>query len=232
MTAKEYLAEHWAALMSTVKPDKACADTCFNNISSLYSGAGRYYHTLDHIAALMKQADTLKFDDPVSVKLAIFYHDFIYGQASKHAGSNEEQSARAAISHLKSLGFDKKVIDRVAQLIRLTERHKTDPADRDAALFLDMDMSIIGVRPDAYKIYAWQVRQEYSQYNDQLFCMGRLDFLQTTLSSGKSLFITDLYEDKYGRQAKANIMAERHHIKTYNTPYGVPIGSALKPSPA
>lgn len=222
----EYLAQHWDCLTDTVKADKRSSILSFGDIVKLYT-TDRAYHSLDHLVELFKQSETLTFDDPVSVGLAIFYHDAVYGASSRallgldNNASNEEQSAQLAEEQLRALNFSQSTIDRVTSLIRMTETHKADPADHDAALFLDMDMSILGAPAHIYERYAGQVRQEYMQYDAKTFCAGRLAFLTSTLASGKRLFLSNLYEERYGAQAKANMEAEKHHIEKTGTPYGL-----------
>lgn len=219
-----YLAHHWDRL--TKPADHKNAILCFGDIVKLYTTA-RAYHSLDHLVDLFKQSEELTFDDPVSVGFAIFYHDAVYGDESRRLlnipadASNEEQSARLAEEHLTSLGFAPQMINRVTSLIRMTETHKADPADHDAVLFLDMDMSILGAPAHIYERYARQVRQEYMQYDAKTFCAGRLAFLTTILESGKKLFLSDLYEERYSKQAKANMEAEKRHIETTGMPYGI-----------
>lgn len=235
MTATDtiaYLAQHWDRLTGAVQTDNKDSILCFGDIVKLYTTA-RAYHSLDHLVELFKQSEALTFDDPVSVGLAIFYHDAVYGDESRALlkipadASNEEQSARLAEEQLTAMGFAPQTINRVTSLVRMTETHKADPADRDAALFLDMDMSILGTPAAIYARYAGQVRQEYKQYDAKTFCAGRLAFLTQTLASGKRMFLTDLYEDRYGAQAKINMETEKRHLESTGTPYGL---TAYKPS--
>lgn len=192
-----------------------------------FTSQGRAYHSLDRLVALFLQEEELAFDDPVAVGLAIFYHDAVYGDSSRAMlnipadASNEEQSAQLAERQLAGLGFHQATVARVAELIRLTETHQADPTDHDAALFLDMDMSILGTPAPIYERYAAQVRQEYAQYDAQDFCAGRLAFLTATLAAGKRVFLTDLYEGRCGAQAIINMETEKRHIEATGTPYGI-----------
>lgn len=228
----KYLATQWDRLMDTAHASKKKSILCFGEIAALYS-RGRAYHSLNHLVEMFRQAETLSFNEPTSVGLAIFYHDAVYGETSRMllnipaTASNEEQSAQLAEQHLPLLGFDAPTIARVASLIRMTEKHDTNASDHDAALFIDVDMSILGAPPHIYERYAGQVRQEYMQYDDKSFCFGRLQFLTTTLDAGKRLFLTNLYQEHYGPQAEQNMIAEKRHLETIGTPYGFATRSPL-----
>lgn len=181
----------------------------------------RFYHTIDHLNDLMEKADTLSFKDERSVRLAIFFHDAvyktnIYDLKNIKAGlkpSSEEQSALYAINQLSALGYPQQTIDRVADLIRMTLNHAADPSDRDAALFLDMDMSILGTDPAEYARYAANVRGEYISVDFPTFRAGRLQFIQQTLAQNR-IFITDEFEQAYGAQARINMEREKSVLLT------------------
>lgn len=198
---------------------------CFKTLMDLY-GRGRAYHTTEHLVDLMRQADRLRFHDPVAVRLAVFYHDAVYGASSRAAlglpetGSNEEHSAQLAQKHLSTMGFPPNVVERVCALVRMTELHAADPADRDAALFLDMDMSILGASPEHYAAYTVQVRMEYASVSAADFAAGRAAFLDRTLA--RRFFITDHYETALGEAARTNMRRERADLAALMPPPPAP----------
>lgn len=217
----------WHSLMDAIKAPESRRMLYLASVLSLYS-RGRHYHNLRHLDDLLQQADKLEFENPAAVRLAIFYHDIVYGRTSRamleipeDSGlSNEAHSAALADEHMKKMGCDQALRRRVVSFIRMTETHQADPADRDAALFLDMDMSILGASPARYARYAAQIRAEHADVPQDQFCAGRKKFLERTL--GTRFFMTDLYEKKLGAQARRNMERELAHIVSTGTPFGLP----------
>lgn len=222
------LAARWDALMQRHNVSPRAGMMCFGDIVALYT-RGRAYHTLDHLVDLFTEMDRHDFADADTVAFAIFYHDAVYGPIARmmlnigdaqSATSDEDLSARMAQEHLSAMGIAPAMADRVAALILMTGAHRCDPeADRDAALFLDMDMSILGAAPARYALYAAQIRQEYSHIDRDAFCAGRKEFLERTLTAGR-VFITDTYHASHGAQAAQNLRAEMNHLEATRRPFG------------
>ena len=89
-------------------------------------------------------------DDPEAVEAAIWFHDAIYDSKAK---DNEAQSAALAEKKLAGRA-DPDRLRRILAMIIATATHELPRFDdahsiRDAALFLDMDLSILGAAPDA-----------------------------------------------------------------------------------
>jgi predicted metal-dependent HD superfamily phosphohydrolase len=215
-----YLAAIWEKQEQGLNISHQDSVLAFGDIIARYSSGEpdehRFYHTVDHLNDLMQTADLLSFKDERSVRLAVFFHDAvyktnIYDLMNMKAGrkpSNEEQSALYAINQLGALGYPQQTIDRVAALIRMTQNHTVDPLDEDAALFLDMDMSILGADPAQYARYAANVRGEYISVDIPTFCAGRLQFVEHTLAQNR-IFITDKFEQACGAQARINLEREK-----------------------
>jgi predicted metal-dependent HD superfamily phosphohydrolase len=150
-----------------------------------YSASDRHYHNLAHIEAML---DLMRWhrgalSDPTSVEAAIWFHDAVY---DTRRNDNEEKSAELAAERLAgSLSPD--CIDRVARMIRATASHRVpegfdDAARRDCALFLDMDLAILGGAPDEFAAYEAAVRREYGWVPEALWIEGRRKVLQGFLA--------------------------------------------------
>lgn len=194
----------------------------FGDIIQAYCERHRFYHTPEHLAALMDLVDPLPLIDPVSVKMAIFYHDYVYEtdpQALQEMrqgqrASNEERSAQRAISAMTTLGFPADTIERTARMIRLTANHQLESQDsQDAAFFLDMDMSILGAQPQQYGLYVSQIFSEYAILGRQAVTKGRLDFIAATLQSPR-IFHTDPFIFRYDAKARANLAREQGALQS------------------
>ena len=125
----------------------------WRKLRALYTGPGRFYHTLTHLDELLAKLEKFRglCQRVPLVTAAIFFHDAIY-DATKQ--DNEEVSAQlwedfAANSGASALTPDD--VATVALYIRRTAKHHGQgAAEGDLALFLDMDLSILGASPSRY----------------------------------------------------------------------------------
>jgi predicted metal-dependent HD superfamily phosphohydrolase len=150
-----------------------------------YMAPDRHYHDLRHIEALLslarQQADVLS--DGEAVEAAVWFHDAVY-DTRRH--DNEAKSAELATERLRGLATVDR-IDCVATMIRATAGHmlpsfSDDGAKRDCALFLDMDLAILGSAPAAFDAYEAAVRREYAWVPEPLWIEGRRKVLKSFLA--------------------------------------------------
>lgn len=90
-------------------------------------------------------------DDP------LWFHDAVY---DVHRHDNEEQSARLMRAAAARVGLPAPESERVSGLIMAT-KHDAVPAGVDAALIVDVDLSILGAAVERFDDER-QVRDEYS----------------------------------------------------------------------
>src|SRR5258707_3174753 len=131
---------------------------------SAYTAPDRHYHDVRHIEALLRLADacTSAITDGDAVEAAIWFPDAIYDTGRS---DREERSAALAMARLAG-STDEGRIARIAAMIRATAGHPMpDFADaaagRDCALFLDMDLAILGSPAADFDAYEAAVRREY-----------------------------------------------------------------------
>ena len=121
------------------------------------------YHSMEHVEALLARLEALEarglLQHPLLVKLAAFFHDAVYNPSASH---NEMRSAEMwrRFGALTKLSPDD--VDIVAGHIERTATHFKADAKADLAHFLDADIAVLGLRPNAYAEYARQVRLEYA----------------------------------------------------------------------
>lgn len=187
----------------------------FERIWQAYNEPHRAYHTAEHLAELFdKMEESRKYIDDLPFIIAvIFWHDLVYksDRESVLAGfNNEEESALIAEESLKSLGYRSYFIEKVAETIRMTRGHlKAKPDIPDAALFLDMDISILAAKPERFRSYCDQVREEFNGFTDVEFLNGRVNnFLAAYAAHHEPLFKTDLFRQRYENIARSNIESE------------------------
>ena len=181
----------------------------------LYREAGRHYHDIHHIEALLALAAEYRSElaDPEAVEAAIWFHDAIY---DSHDKDNEAQSAALAADRLKGRG-DEARIARIVAMIEATATHDIPPLDdaaarQDAALFLDMDLAVLGAPAAAFDAYEAAVRREYSWVSDADWRAGRTAVLRGFLARPR-IFHTDILAARFEAQARANM---ERSLKTLN----------------
>jgi predicted metal-dependent HD superfamily phosphohydrolase len=162
---------------------------------------------LSHLHELLARYDEVARDvgwaQPCEVFWAILFHDFVY-QAG--AQDNEARSAEVAQRCLAALG---PVLDvtRVVQLIELTARHgslREIEVDREAALFLDCDMAILGADAEAFSSYDRKVAKEYASLDPEIYEAGRRAFL-TRLLGPNPIFLSAYFRARREAAARANL---------------------------
>jgi predicted metal-dependent HD superfamily phosphohydrolase len=166
-----------------------------------YDEPGRVYHDASHIAEVLGWFDRVFEDvgwrDPATVYVAIVFHDAIYVPSAK---DNEVRSADWL--RRSNLPCD---LSRAAALVELTARHgHNSNVDRDAALFLDCDMAILGASPAAFDAYDAAIAHEYAAVPADAFRAGRRTFLQGVLAMPR-IFLSDYFHELLDGAARNNL---------------------------
>jgi uncharacterized protein (TIGR00369 family) len=194
----------WFLLCRSLDAD-AVAAPWFEKLENAYSEDGRFYHTLDHIAAML-QLYSFSGGGAKSTELAIWFHDVVY---DSKRGDNEERSGDVFGEFAREARLEPAVVVRTQQLIAATKTHKL-PAelakDTDAALFLDIDLSVLGAAPDVYDSYAHAIRKEYGWVPDEQFREGRAKVLRAL--TAKQIYKTPSFQQAFEALARSNIERE------------------------
>jgi predicted metal-dependent HD superfamily phosphohydrolase len=172
-----------------------------------YTAAGRHYHDLRHIEALLGLADACAnlIADHEALEAAIWFHDAIY---DTRCHDNEERSAALAVARLAGATDDDRIA-RLAAMIRATAGHAVpDFADaaarRDCALFLDMDLTILGSPPAEFDAYEAAVRREYDWVLDPHWKLGRRAVLAQFLER-PAIYATRHFRASHEAAARRNL---------------------------
>ncbi|MBZ9794086.1 hypothetical protein [Mesorhizobium sp. ES1-4] len=176
-------------------------------LSALYAAEDRRYHGLAHISAMLALAGDYRtlLDDPEAVEAAIWFHDAVYDSRAK---DNEARSAALAEQKLGGR-IDAARLERISAMILATATHQLPPfedaaATRDASLFLDMDLSILGADPVAFDAYERAVRREYGWVEEPMWRAGRGAVLKSFLAR-PHIFHTQEFRQRFEPQARHNI---------------------------
>jgi predicted metal-dependent HD superfamily phosphohydrolase len=176
-------------------------------LSQLYSAPDRIYHGLGHVETLLKLLDRYRaeFSDPEAVEAAVWFHDCIYDTRAK---DNELKSAELAVTRLTD-SVEEMRLSRIHDMIEATATHTvprfSDPkATIDAAMFLDMDLSILGADEPQFDAYEAAVRKEYDWVDDEAWRKGRAEVL-TRFMARPYIFYSEVFRDKYEVAARRNM---------------------------
>lgn len=176
-------------------------------LRALYRAADRHYHDLSHIEALLRLADEHRADlaDREAVEAAIWFHDAVYDSRRK---DNEARSAAMAAERLGGHVEPARLRD-ITRMIEATAGHEVPTSDRfsairDAALFLDMDLAILGASPADFDSYEAAVRREYGWVADEDWRAGRGAVLRTFLSR-RHIFHTEIFRSAFEAAARENL---------------------------
>ncbi len=186
----------------------------FHDLRTAYGERHRAYHTLTHIAEMLREAENHPLDERRAIKAAILYHDFVYKTGNQDGGlSNEEASAQACGKIMSGRGIGAPIVERAMELIRMTETHDAPEDDYEAALLMDIDMSVLGSTPTRYMRYAYGIAREYvPAIGEENYIHHRSMFLRS-LIDGKPVFKTQEYsalEESVRENAERELGVLRH----------------------
>jgi predicted metal-dependent HD superfamily phosphohydrolase len=168
----------WCDLLAKWNVSPAAADAAYRDIAERHAEPGRFYHTLDHVAAVLATVDRLadQAHAPNAVRLAAWLHDVVY---DSRAADNEERSADFARALCDRLSIPDG--ERVVSLILATTTH--DPGDDpDAMVLLDADLAVLGAEDADYRRYADDIRREYAWVPEADYRAGRRSVLERFLA--------------------------------------------------
>ncbi|WP_027166459.1 hypothetical protein [Mesorhizobium sp. WSM3224] len=178
-----------------------------SELAGLYQATDRHYHSLTHIEAMLTLAAEYRhlLHDPEAVEAAIWFHDSVYDSRAK---DNEARSA--ALAENKLAGRTRPArLARILAMINATATHQLPPfedenAAGDAALFLDMDLAILGAEPDAFDAYEKAVRREYGWVEEPMWRAGRAAVLKGFLAR-PHIFHTEPFRRRSEARARENL---------------------------
>ena len=203
----EKVHKEWLQLGERHSNDVQLLDTLWKNILKKYSEKNRYYHNLNHISSMLKQAEENKSDiiDLDVVLYAIWFHDIVYKSTKK---DNEDKSAKYAEKVLKKLYLGNNRIERVGEFIISTKKHQVlINENEDNAFLLDFDLAILGQPWAVYSKYIESIRKEYRLFPDFIYIPERKKVLQAFLSRDV-IYFTEKYRVLYEQSARENLEKE------------------------
>jgi len=192
--------ERWSTLCARL--NAAADQSVYRQLIRTWSARARHYHALSHLESCLAEFDSVKelAVRPAEIEMALWFHDAIYKTYSK---ANEERSAEWARLFLVKAGTTGDVSQRVQRYI-LATRHTADGLSGDAALTVDIDLSILGKSSEAYDVFERNVRKEYWWVSRQRYTHGRTAILRSFLDR-PFIYGTPAMQARYENAARNNI---------------------------
>jgi len=183
------------------------SEALMDELRGLHAGPDRGYHGWSHPLALLNLHAEVedKLHDAEAVRCAILLHDAIYEPRRK---DNESRSAALAAEMLTGV-VPEPTLGRTLRLIEATAHHEIPadlPADEvaDMAMFLDMDLSILGAAPAVFDAYEAGVRHEYREVPEEAFRSGRAAILEGFLAR-EALYFSNWGRERFEVAARENL---------------------------
>ncbi len=204
----------------------------FHALNRAYRQPWRVYHDRRHIEACLTLCQELRSDlhHPAAVEFAIWLHDAVY---VPQRADNEARSARWAEALLQRWQVRADWRSWVVSAILATQHrrepsgepedhtgtsrrdfprnpnHSNNPSqnpDRDRALMLDIDLSILAASAPVFAQYEAAIRDEYGFVSDETFRVGRLAVLRSFLDRDR-LFHSDIGLARFEARSRHNLAA-------------------------
>ncbi len=182
-------------------------DTLLAGLKARYDEPQRAYHSWVHIEALLGHFETFadQIHDRTRVLWALYWHDAVYDPMR---GDNEQVSAD--LLRREGAGvLSAETLEEAAVIIEATAKHQlpnslSGEVLLDAALFLDLDLSILGARAEVFDVYEDNIRREYGFVPEDAYRAGRAAILKGFLGRDR-LYFTDTCGVLWEAPARANL---------------------------
>ncbi len=200
------LDERWARLIDSLKLSRSATEATYQELIKAYDDPNRYYHNLEHLAAILSTIETLAAHAvrPDLVQLAAWFHDAVY---DSRAADNEEHSALLAETTCTAWGLPVDDVKRVGDLVRATRTHDAPEEDVDASVLLDADLAILGVEESEYAAYAAAIRREYAWVAEADYRRERARMLERLLRRDRLYRLEEMHR-RFEARARGNLAKE------------------------
>jgi predicted metal-dependent HD superfamily phosphohydrolase len=192
----------WTALIVRMGLSDPGAAT-YAKITAAYSKPDRHYHTLAHVDDCLTQLETcgLAQSRADKIALALWFHDVVYNWRST---TNEVDSAAWAREFMQGCNAPESMTSEVEGLIMATRHFVPEPLVGDQRLMVDIDLSILGRKPEIYDRYETAIREEYKWVPKVTYRRERRAVLRGFLERER-IFITDPFHKRYEEPARQNL---------------------------
>jgi len=200
---RDYLWEHFELAWEGLH-GRGNAHQIFEDILQRMSADWRGYHDLTHLVQMLKGLRTYpeKVTNRAEMIYAILTHDWIGKPGEVNA---ELRSAYDAALELANAGVPTQVIDRVHDLIMVTD-HKREPKDHDQKLMVDLDLSIFAANDEKFALYEAGIWKEWSPIAARAtYTERRAKFLKENFLDKEFIYHTEHYRKHFEARARMNL---------------------------
>jgi predicted metal-dependent HD superfamily phosphohydrolase len=192
--------DRWRALGRDL--NAALDDRMYRKLIGAWSARSRHYHSLSHLEACLREFDAFRScaSQPGEVEMALWFHDAVY---RTYSNRNEARSAEWAMEYLAERGVQSASVNRIRDYILATQ-HAAGDLVGDAALVVDIDLSILGQSFELYEAFERNVRKEYWWVSKRRYARGRTAVLQSFLSR-PVIYATAALRERYEATARTNL---------------------------
>jgi predicted metal-dependent HD superfamily phosphohydrolase len=210
---------YWDLIASRHDPN------AFTALDAAYREPQRGYHDWSHIGDLLAKLDRFKSVAvrPDLIAAAIFWHDAVYVTRDgdgllRPDAENVRASAELFERHSR---FDPIESAAIHDLVMATANHLTARAStehypgfaRDLDLFLDLDLSSLGAPWPIFARNLEQLRFEYDWVPEPLFCLGRLQMIDTFAACGDALYRRNETRKLWNQRAHENLTRAQDELR-------------------
>lgn len=147
----------------------------------------------------------------------VSFHECLYSPKAQDISIGVQYLILCTMTHELQPKFPSSVSvydenSKVPQFIEKVSTRELHPRKELIALFLDLDISILGSSEEEYNTYAKNIRQEYSSYSWDAYRKGRTKIMTSFLERDR-IFFTDHFREKYEQQARRNIQRELNSLQ-------------------
>ena len=202
------LQSQWWAILHPAGIGAGAAYAAFDDLVARYEEPHRHYHTLEHIAEMLRIVPRLTPAgvDVFPIQLAVWFHDAVY---DTHSSTNEFDSGQYALGAMRGWKLPEATVSEVVGLILSTDHrfHDFGEAPESYRILHDADLAILGAAPARYDRYAADVRKEYAWVSEEQFRDGRAKILQGFLDR-PAIYLTALMSEEGEAAARGNLNRE------------------------
>ena len=210
---------YWAQIAAHHEPNALAT------LDAAYREPQRGYHDWSHIADLLTKLDELKAlaMRPDLIAAAIFWHDAVYmtRDADGMLRADAENVRASAALFERYSKFDKSDADAIHDLIMATAGHLKARAmiehypgfTRDLDLFLDLDLSSLAAPWPVFENNLARLRFEYAWVPEPLFCLGRLQMIETFAARGEALYRREETRKLWSEAARENLARAQDELR-------------------
>lgn len=182
-----------------------------NFILPYYRAKERKYHDFSHIVHCMQELQwaianyQINIEDSQKICLALLGHDVIYNEKNEDK-TDEELSALLTSKWMRDnslLSAESQTISDLIEKTQYLSNKKITLVTDLEKIMCSVDLAILGQSKNIYENYTKKIRQEYIQYTDEEYRVGRISAL-TKLKEIKQIYQAKEFFH-YEEKAKMNI---------------------------